>query len=789
MSDEELLKILQKFSDFLEIGNIFSYMLRFLGWSLIRALAWLVDGIEGVTDQVLTLSGFFKSKEITDFLSMIQPGLWILLAFSLCFLGYQLIFNKKFNREHVLINIVIAVAVIMLLGQGMEKADEFSSAARDVVSIKDKDGTLAQKIIKDNLTDVSLFDEKDWKSTKLKHENKIPRKNIELIDITEKIDKDFEPKKGEKLSKTGKSIFDKKLVMDTEGNQGVADLKNGWFDFFPEQYYRWQWDFWTMAITLFVTGMTLLFIAIKLAKLMYELAFNHILASIMAYIDIANGQRLKEVLKTIGCTFFIFVMVFLSMRVYVNYTAFISDHLNGLAYVVAIIAGSIAVIDGPILCERIFGIDAGLKSGWGLVAGSYALMKTANNTVGGVQNLATKAMGAATSGALYSGAALAGAAAGLAGGKSGGNGPSLFEQMNSSKDEKSNGNSDKSNGKGEKNANGKGAAGNKQESPSLESEMNKKNGNSANGQTAQGNQKGKKAEAENVQGSSPNITLQDEMNNTPEENGNPGTPKPENSSLQDEMNNATKTGEAKAGAAGGQEGEKPSSLQNEMNEKDETEAGAAGGQEGEKPSSLQNEMNEKDGTEAGAAGGQEGEKPSSLQNEMNEKGGTEADTHSSHEIDGTSPDHGAPGSSGGHENDGPTSLHGEMDGTSQTDSQEGVKPTPTVSTSDIPLPNHARTEQRTLGQYASDKLKEKMNSSRRVQNMKKTYNISKNTMESLRGGNVMKRGANNVSKPAPQRSNSTARSGSLANHGSGSAFRNMGENRQVTRIDSEIDEE
>ncbi|WP_198863984.1 hypothetical protein [Bacillus velezensis] len=133
------------------------------------------------------------------------------------------------------------------------------------------------------------------------------------------------------------------------------------------------------------------------------------------------------------------------------------------------------------------------------------------------------------------------------------------------------------------------------------------------------------------------------------------------------------------------------------------------------------------------------------------------------------------------------SLHGEMDGTSQTGSQEGVKPTPTVSTSDIPLPNHARTEQRTLGQYASDKLKEKMNSSRRVQNMKKTYNISKNTMESLRGGNVMKRGANNVSKP--QRSNSTARSGSLANHGSGSAFRNMGENRQVTRIDSEIDEE
>ncbi len=37
------------------------------------------------------------------------------------------------------------MAVIMLLGQGMEKADEFSSAARDVVSIKDKDGTLAQK--------------------------------------------------------------------------------------------------------------------------------------------------------------------------------------------------------------------------------------------------------------------------------------------------------------------------------------------------------------------------------------------------------------------------------------------------------------------------------------------------------------------------------------------------------------------------------------------------------------------------------------------------------------------
>ncbi|KAF2427337.1 pLS20_p028 family conjugation system transmembrane protein, partial [Bacillus subtilis] len=450
MSDEDILKILKKFSDVLEIGNIFTYILRWLGWSIVKALAWMVDGLEGVTDDVLSVADFFKSKEITDFLSKIQPGLWIILALSLCFLGYQLIFNKKFNREHVLINIVIAITVIMLLGQGMKKADDFSDAARKVAQLKDSGGSTADKVIKDNLTDISLYDDKEWKSTKLKEKNKIPKKNIQYIDITEKIDKNFEPKKGEKLSKTGKKVLEKKLAMDAEGNEGIADLKNGWFDFFPEQYYRWQWDYWTMLITLLVTGATLLFISIKLSKLIFELAFNHILASILAYADIASGQKLKEVLKNIGSTFFIFIMVFVSMRVYLNYTAYISEHLNGVAFIIALIAGSLAVIDGPVMCERIFGIDAGLKSGWGLVAGGYAIAKSANGAMGGIGNLISKGAGGLGSVAMNTGAGLAGAVAGMAGSKSIGQenkGPSLNDQMKGS-DGSGKANGDKATGGG-----------------------------------------------------------------------------------------------------------------------------------------------------------------------------------------------------------------------------------------------------------------------------------------------------------------------------------------------------
>ena len=60
------------------------------------------------------------------------------------------------------------------------------------------------------------------------------------------------------------------------------------------------------------------------------------------------------------------------MKVYMIGTSYLESTLSTFPYLIALIAFSLAVLDGPNIVERLFGIDAGLKSGWGMIAGAYA---------------------------------------------------------------------------------------------------------------------------------------------------------------------------------------------------------------------------------------------------------------------------------------------------------------------------------------------------------------------------------------------------------------------------------
>ncbi|MFE4036216.1 pLS20_p028 family conjugation system transmembrane protein [Priestia sp. YIM B13489] len=439
MKDEEILKKLHEFADYLDKGNIASYLLRKIGWGIIQVLSFLVDSLEGITDNVLGIKLFFNSPAIQDFIKEIQPFLYILWAFSFLYIGYMLIIHKKVNREQIMINIFISMAVLLLLNTGMVKADKFTDQAIDAVDL-DGDSTVSEKVIKQNITDVAQFDVNEWKTPNLKEPNKVPQNRIDLIDITEKIDGDFKVNEKDKLSEEGTKILTHKAAITPDGKEGLVELKNGWFDFFPELYYRWHWNFWTIAISLFVTGMTMLFTSIKLAKLCYELGFNAILAQLVAPADVGDGQKLKTVLHNILNTFLVIIMIFISMKVYLIGMTYIAEHTEGVTTLILQIAFSIAVVDGPVMCERLFGIDAGLKSGWGAVAGGLAMMKgmesTMNGAKGTFKNATDLAKGigglgkGAAGSALQAAAGLGGLGKGLVGSK-GNNGQqsSLHEEM------------------------------------------------------------------------------------------------------------------------------------------------------------------------------------------------------------------------------------------------------------------------------------------------------------------------------------------------------------------------
>ncbi|KAB2486550.1 pLS20_p028 family conjugation system transmembrane protein [Priestia endophytica] len=659
MKDEEIVEKLQTFSDYLEIGNILSYCLRWLGWFLIQALAWLVDGLEGITDSILGIKTFFNSPDVQGFIKDIQPFLYVLLAFSILYIGYLLIMNKKLNREQIAINLFISIGVIVLLNVGMLKADKFTDEAVDAVDLNEE-GTTSEKIIKDGITDIAQIDVNGWKTTDLKKPNKVPQKNIKMIDITEKIDADFKINEDKELSDGGKKILEKKLALNGEGKEGLAKLDNGWFDFFPEQYYRWHWDFWTIAITLFVTGMTLLFITIKLAKLCYELAFNSILAQLLAPADIADGQKLKQVLKSIMNTFLIIIMIFISMKVYLMGTQFISDKLDGIAYLIALIAISIAVVDGPVMCERIFGIDAGLKSGWAAVAGGMGLAKGIESAMGSVGK-GKAALGklgglgkSGVGGLSMAGGGVAGMAAGLAKGSGQGQGKqeSLPEQMKKA--------TGQGQGKGQQEGQGKGSdlsshvPGQEQGNGKMEQGQSQAGG-LHQGSSLQEEMKAAESKEGGAQGHDLSSGLQGEQDSSStiesEGSGGPGI-----TSLQDEMKasegeNGVSTTEGASGTQGLSQGQ--TTLHDEMkavegkgglsSSQGSTSLSNGGAKAVDTPSvqggsSLQQEVKASGGTQGSKSPTNGGSKTvdtpsvqrgSNIQQEMNTSGGTQGFTSSS----------------------------------------------------------------------------------------------------------------------------------------------------------------
>jgi len=432
MSDEELLEILLRFSDVLSTNNIFTSGLRIMGWGTILFLKMIVDGLEGMVDKVLILTDFFSSDPVINFLETIQPVLYILLAISLGMIGFRLIFNKEKNRSDVPMNLFISIMTITLLSFGMGKVNDFTGDAMDVAKVQTDSFTTSDRVMEDYITDISVYDEYGWEDPEVENRHYVAPNNIDKISINETITKEFEKANGDQLTSKGKEIVMNKIGLESNGEEGLVELgKSGLFDFLPENYYRWHVDWFTAIVTLSVMAFTMILISIKVAKLCFELGFNHIVALIMAYADISTGQRLKAIIKNIGSIFASLIMIFLSLRVYMYYTTFIDNNLEGLGYLIALIAGSLAVIDGPNIVQKLFGIDAGLKNAWHVAMGGYLASKTLGPPV-------KKAAGAITSGGtsalMNTGAGTAGAVAGIYGrkdeGKSktnGKNDPSLTE--------------------------------------------------------------------------------------------------------------------------------------------------------------------------------------------------------------------------------------------------------------------------------------------------------------------------------------------------------------------------
>ncbi|WP_214691603.1 MULTISPECIES: pLS20_p028 family conjugation system transmembrane protein [unclassified Exiguobacterium] len=372
MADSDLITKLQVYEDVLQISSMVNDALRSMGWILVRGLSVLIDGLESITDQILLTNTFFNNDQVVEFVLTIQPFLYILLAGSFLFTGYLLIFQKKFERESFLINLFITLFILGLLSPTMSRIQEFSDEAVSEIgtdSLYDGEASLSESILKRNVHDLIEHDSKNFDAATGESLNAIPTELIDNIRINEIFDKN-----NYDLSATGNKLAESYILWNGK-EASLGKLDQSGVEWNNQYYYRYQPNWLTIFVTLGIMGFTLFSIAYKLARLSFELAFNYVLAILVAPADLHSGQKTKKVIQSILNTFLVIILIFVSIKLYTIGTAYLAETLDGFAYLIALIAFSVALIDGPNMVERLFGIDAGLKRGWGVALSAYAAGK------------------------------------------------------------------------------------------------------------------------------------------------------------------------------------------------------------------------------------------------------------------------------------------------------------------------------------------------------------------------------------------------------------------------------
>lgn len=371
MSEQEIINILSNFEGNFSIGDFFNFGIRWLGWAFIKLIAFLSDGMESIMDKIYTMNNFFDSEGIKNIINLFKPIIFVILGLSILYIGFQLVTNREFKVEKVINNITLSVMVIMLLPAlmvNLNEATNYGISALKEGKVASK--TTANQIIKSNLTDLYYLDNKDFKVKDNDNKNNLSLDYVRNIDINEGVDSN---------SVKNKKVFENKIALNEKNEKIIKKLDKGFFGLNKDVYYRYSFNFWISAISLLCSTLTLLLTSLKVARLTFELGFVKIFAIFYAFADIGNGNGIRQILKHILSTFAVIFSTALLLKLYALFTGFISSaDGNEFLKMLLLASASIAVIDAPNIVERIFGIDAGLKSSWGLIAGAYSALKMGN---------------------------------------------------------------------------------------------------------------------------------------------------------------------------------------------------------------------------------------------------------------------------------------------------------------------------------------------------------------------------------------------------------------------------
>ncbi|MGL5084537.1 MAG: pLS20_p028 family conjugation system transmembrane protein, partial [Clostridium sp.] len=402
MKPEEVLTTMR---DVLDTNNYFKDIFRWIGWKLIEALKWLVDGIEGAVNTMYDALSF-SATDIMNKYTLTQTLFFVVMVVSIMVLGYKLMFKRESSKSNsftgTLLVLVMCMGLPLIFSEGLSM---FNRGAGVGELNKNK---LSDTTIKSNITDLTInikkedfgFENGAYKPLPIE----IPLENIKYIDSAESLNKDALDdlaENGGVHAKTNVEPFRKELHYNSKGEAVAKNFNTSKIIMGKDGYYRYQINWFSIMATLLIVGLTLILMAIKTAKTLFQLVLDKIVGTILMLTDLQEGKRAKELLTHVITTFTILLVSLVSINIYIELIGMLSTKLsingsggitNTFAFLLALAGASLALLEGSQVVEKLMGtrVDSGLtRTG----AGLYGVEKMGQTVGNGVKGLGKTAMG------------------------------------------------------------------------------------------------------------------------------------------------------------------------------------------------------------------------------------------------------------------------------------------------------------------------------------------------------------------------------------------------------------
>jgi|GEM_PF-4572405 len=383
-------------SNLMEYESITGDFFRTVGFAILKALHTLANSVEEGLTKAYDILSFGLDDAVLGQLSQIENAvLTPLLTISVVIVGILFIVGSdKVKASKVLQNLAVSLGVLILMPAlistlntaTMQYVDAMAGSNENTIDgMLDQAGNNPMDLVDLAYAFSDGAGEGDAETrittTKIEHD---PWK----IDPTEKISKKKD--NGGYNLKADWEIF--KWHDDGNGYFKECDydgiLKTG---IGTERPYRYHYSFWLGFFNLLTYIIVIIFTIVRCAQLAYSLVFKRLLATILAATDIASGDKLKFVLKNILYTYLTLMYAVTALIIFQLAQSWITSNsnFNAALKVLMLLGIAYAVIDGPNIFKQVFGIDAGVKDGYGALDRTLLAARTARGVAKDVGRVAT----------------------------------------------------------------------------------------------------------------------------------------------------------------------------------------------------------------------------------------------------------------------------------------------------------------------------------------------------------------------------------------------------------------